>query len=169
LRLSIDAVSLPAVDSVPAAEALQAVRSGQAQVVDVRGSTAFRDGHLSGALWGIRPRLDRLGLDPALPVYLVGDEAAVTALVARDLGALGIAEVAAVAGGQAALAGAGAAVEAGPDRPSHEDAIDYLFFVHDRHDGNLESSRRYLAWEQGLIAQLDPAERAAFVLSDKVA
>jgi phage terminase large subunit-like protein len=48
--------------------------------------------------------------------------------------------------------------------PSREDAFDFLHFVHDRHDGNLEASRRYLAWEQGLIAQLDEAERGAFRL-----
>ena len=69
--------------------------------------------------------------------------------------------------GQPALVEAGAALEATPDTPGPEQAIDFLFFVHDRHDGNLESSRRYLAWEQGLIAQLDAAERAAFVLSDR--
>lgn len=71
-----------------------------------------------------------------------------------------------MAGGQAALAAAGAAMEATPDSPSDEEAIDFLLFVHDRHDGNLEASRRYLAWEQGLLAQLDPDERAAFRLSD---
>ena len=68
--------------------------------------------------------------------------------------------------GQAALRAAGAAIEASPETPNREEAIDFLFFVHDRHDGNLESSRRYLAWEQGLIAQLDAAERAAFTLAD---
>jgi hypothetical protein len=40
-----------------------------------------------------------------------------------------------------------------------------LFFVHDRHDGNLESARRYLEWETGLIAQLDEQEHASFRLA----
>jgi hypothetical protein len=57
-------------------------------------------------------------------------------------------------------------VAAGPESPSREEAIDFLWFVHDRHDGNLEASRAYLAWEQGLIAQLDAQERAAFTLAE---
>ena len=158
--------ALPPVASATAAEALAAVSAGRGCFVDLRGSSAFREGHVAGALWGIRPRLGRLGLDPAQPVYLVGAEE-VTAPAARDLAALGLAAVFTVAGGQPALVAAGAAVEAGPDVPTAEEAIDFLFFVHDRHDGNLDASRRYLAWEQGLIAQLDAAERAAFVLSDR--
>ena len=51
-----------------------------------------------------------------------------------------------------------------PDQPADVDAIDYLFFVHDRHDGNLEAARGYLAWEIDLVAQLSAAERAAFPL-----
>jgi predicted metal-dependent enzyme (double-stranded beta helix superfamily) len=31
--------------------------------------------------------------------------------------------------------------------------------VHDRHDGNLESTRRYLEWELGLLDQLDEQKR----------
>jgi hypothetical protein len=46
--------------------------------------------------------------------------------------------------------------------PSDDQCIDFLFFVHDRHDGNLESAKRYLEWEQGLMAQLDDDERAVF-------
>ncbi len=160
------ATNLPAVRGLAAAEALQAVQAGQGCFVDLRGSAAYREGHVAGARWGIRPRLGRLGLDRGQPVYLIGEARPVTALAARELEALGNAEVWVVEGGQAALEAAGASLEASPQSPSPEEAIDFLFFVHDRHDGNLEASRRYLAWEQGLIAQLDAAERAAFALSD---
>ena len=157
---------LPRAETLPAGEALQRVQAGTGRFVDLRSSTAYREGHVAGALWGIRPRLDRLPLDPGSPVYLVGDDAAVTALAARELGALGFTAVAAAAGGQAALVAAGAAIETSPGDPDPEAALDFLSFVHDRHDGNLAASRQYLAWEQGLIAQLDEAERAAFALSD---
>lgn len=168
LRILSDDVKsapLPPLATVTAAEVLQALREGRGQLVDLRASRAYRQGRVAGARWGIRPRLNRLGLDPRRPVYLIG-AADVCALAARDLAEDGCTEVAAVAGGQAALAAAGAAMEATPDSPSDEEAIDFLLFVHDRHDGNLEASRRYLAWEQGLLAQLDPDERAAFRLSD---
>ena len=68
------------------------------------------------------------------------------------------------AGSGLLLSQAGLPLVASPDAPSDAQCIDYLFFVHDRHDGNKESARRYLAWETGLVAQLDPAERAGFRL-----
>jgi hypothetical protein len=46
-----------------------------------------------------------------------------------------------------------------PDQPDEAACIDHLFFVHDRQDGNPEAARRYLEWELGLLAQLDPQER----------
>jgi len=48
--------------------------------------------------------------------------------------------------------------------PPDEQCIDFLFFVHDRHQGNKEAARRYLEWETGLVAQLDASELAAFHL-----
>jgi hypothetical protein len=36
--------------------------------------------------------------------------------------------------------------------------------VHDRHQGNLDAARRYLPWEQGLIAQCSLQELATFRL-----
>lgn len=159
------AIALPEAAPISAAEALAAQRAGRGQLVDLRSSQAYRAGHAAGALWGIRPRLDRLGLDPTRAVHLVGS-AETAALAGRDLAALGCTEVRVVDGGQPALAAAGAEVVATPHEPGEAAAIDFLHFVHDRHDGNLESSRRYLAWEQGLIAQLDAAERAAFQLSN---
>lgn len=157
---------LPTVATAPAAQALAALQEGHGQLVDLRSSAEYRVGHVAGARWSIRPRLGHLALDPARPVYLVGEGAA-AALAAQDLATLGCARVCLVEGGQAALEAAGAAREASPDNPSAEEAIDFLFFVHDRHDGNLDASRRYLAWEQGLIAQLDSHERAAFRLSER--
>jgi len=85
--------------------------------------------------------------------------------VARDLRGMGVEDVAAVEGGHAALVDYGGAQIASPDDPSDADAIDFLDFVHDRHDGNLDSSRRYLDWETGLIAQLDADEHRAFRLA----
>ena len=48
--------------------------------------------------------------------------------------------------------------------PPHADRIDFLFFVHDRHEGNKAAMRGYLQWETGLLAQLDEQERASFRL-----
>ncbi|NNK78916.1 MAG: rhodanese [Litoreibacter sp.] len=43
-------------------------------------------------------------------------------------------------------------------------APDIPWFAHGRHDGDHDASRLYLSWEQGLVAQLDPEERAQFHL-----
>ncbi|TKR54707.1 hypothetical protein D7I39_14605 [Allopusillimonas ginsengisoli] len=43
-----------------------------------------------------------------------------------------------------------------------EACIDYLFFVHDRHDGNKEAARKYLEWETNLVSQIDDQERNTF-------
>jgi rhodanese-related sulfurtransferase len=157
--------SIPAPDGIGASDALQAVQSGNGCFVDVRSSASFQAGHVSGALWGIRPRFERLLLERNTPVHLIGDDVDVTALAAKEFDTLGFVDVHAVEGGQQALIASGATIEVSPNTPGPEDAIDFLHFVHDRHDGNLESSRRYLAWEQGLIAQLDEAERASFRLT----
>ncbi|MNT95345.1 hypothetical protein D3C72_2372060 [compost metagenome] len=46
--------------------------------------------------------------------------------------------------------------------PSDEACIDYLFFVHDRHDGNKAAARQYLAWETNLVKQIDERELATY-------
>jgi rhodanese-related sulfurtransferase len=148
-------------ERVAAAEALARIAGGGWRLLDLRGSMDYRRGHVAGAVWSVRPRLGALAAAGA-SVAIVAEEAEVADLAARDLIEQGAARVAWIEGGEAALAAAGAAIEATPGRPRDEEAIDHLFFVHDRHDGNLEASRRYLAWETGLVGQLDAVERAAF-------
>jgi len=164
-------VSVPPVTRIAATAALALLhrpgpQADGAMLIDLRGSMAFRKCHVPGATWGVRPMLARL-LDRAHAaghVLLLADDAGMAALVAADLRDAGVRRVALVDGGLAALSKAGAALQSTPSIPDDAEAIDHLFFVHDRHDGNLEASRRYLAWETGLLAQLSPAERAEFHL-----
>ena len=134
-----------------------------AVLLDLRSSQAHRAGAPVGAMWAIRPRLDRLAGGAPREVLLLGDDPRVATLAAPDLVEAGTQDIALIEGGSAAWTKAGLPVEI-PGGPSDAEAIDFLVFVHDRHDGNLESSRRYLAWEQGLLAQLDAAERAVLSL-----
>jgi rhodanese-related sulfurtransferase len=152
------------------AETWDALSAGTCRLLDLRSSEAHRAGHPAGAEWVIRPTLPAT---PALSppeksegnqrmVVLLAEEPAIAGLAAIDFGELGWSEVHLLEGGMEAWRAAGLPVETSPDRPPPAEAIDFLQFVHDRHDGNLESSRRYLAWEQGLVAQLDAEERAEF-------
>ncbi len=133
-------------------------------VIDVRSSMAFRRAHMAGAIWSIRPRLATVALpSDRSDVVLVADDDAVAALAAAELLARrDVSSVSVLTGGFAAWAAAGLPCESSPDQPSDQACIDFLFFVHDRHEGNREAARRYLEWETGLIAQLDSDELAEF-------
>lgn len=97
---------------------------------------------------------------------LLADDPGIASLAAKDLSerAPGL-EIRLLRGGLEAWKHAGGRIEASHDTPSAADAIDFLGFLHDRHAGNLESARRYLAWETGLIAQLDAYDLAEFHLA----
>jgi rhodanese-related sulfurtransferase len=150
--------------SVSVDEAAAALRAGAATVVDLRSGMAYREGHIAGAVWSIRPKIG--AVRPASgTIILAADEAGVAASAALDLFEAGSNDVRLLAGGYAAWRDAGLPVEASPDRPSDADCIDFLFFTHGRHDGNAEAARQYLAWETGLLAQLDDQERGVFRLA----
>jgi rhodanese-related sulfurtransferase len=152
--------------SLPALDAISPAAVGTALLVDLRAGMSYRKAHPRGALWAIRPRLDALVKAAAgRPLVLLADEEAVARAAALDLAAAGAGHVALLAGGFAAWQAAGLPVESTPDLPSNADCIDYLFFVHDRHEGNREAAMQYLAWETHLIEQLDPQELAGFRVS----
>jgi hypothetical protein len=122
----------------------------------------YRAKHIAGARWSIRPRLDRLTLDAARPVVLLAEDATLAAWAAGDLRALGITDIKANTGTPESWSAHGIALESTPADPADGECIDYLFFVHDRHDGNKAAARQYLAWETNLTKQIDDRERAAY-------
>jgi len=144
-----------------------ALRAGLAErrmfALDLRPSMQYRAARLPGSAWSLRPVLARdvAGVPHDTTLVLVGDPE-VAALAARDLAVLGYADVRVLQGGIAAWQAAGQALEQGAEALPDARCIDYLFFVHDRHDGNKEAARRYLAWETGLVSQLDAQELAIF-------
>jgi rhodanese-related sulfurtransferase len=148
------------VPSITVGEAVERARTGAA-LIDLRPSMSYRAAHLPGARWSTRSRLPRLSAGCA--ALLVGDPDAV-ALVGLDLSEAGVAEIRRVEGDESAWQSNGVSLVATPDDPSDAEAIDYLFFVHDRHDGNLDAARNYLAWETGLTAQLDLSEAGEYRL-----
>ena len=124
------------------------MRTGTLEVIDLRASMAYRRGHMAGARWTTRPRL-AAGLVLAGAVAIVADEAALAALAAIDLAEAGSSDVRVIAGGYQAWCDAGLPIEVSADR-------------HGRHDGDAAAARQYLAWEIGLLDQLDPQERGVF-------
>jgi len=134
----------------------------QASILDARPSARFREGSLRDAQWTIRPALER-GLAGGLrePVLLLGESRARLMLMAADLERAGHRDIRLCVAGEADLRACGLPMASHDDMPD-EACIDYLFFVHDRHDGNKEAARKYLEWETNLVSQLDEQERTTF-------
>jgi len=151
----------PSLAPVAPEEAVRLAAQGKAILLDLRSSMQFRAGHLHSARWAIRPLLPAMNIDRSMPVFLAGPLEA-TAPAASDLATQGSKDIRQVTGVPERWKEKGLQLEVTPDRPSDQEAIDFLFFVHDRHDGNLEAARRYLAWETGLVALLDAAERSEY-------
>ena len=141
------------------------LRDGSIRLLDLRPSMSYRKEHIDGAVWSIRPRIAAAVADPAQTAVLVADEPGLAALAARDLAEAGVRDVRLLAGGHAAAHAAGLPMAATASTPGDADCIDFLFFTHGRHDGNAEAARQYLAWELGLLAQLDAEERGVLSVS----
>lgn len=167
---SASAGALPELESISAAQLAAGLQTSRMRVMDVRASMSYRKAHIAGAHWGIRSRLPALATFAGTceTVVLIGDEDGVAALAAAEWRASGTGahvRLVQLAGGMDAWTAAQLALESSPTQPADADCIDYLFFVHDRHDGNKAAARQYLQWETGLLAQLDQRELDAFKIS----
>jgi rhodanese-related sulfurtransferase len=154
--------ALPALDTISAADLKRALDARTCAVFDLGAGTRFRKAHIPASRWSTRVRLAADAGNWKNPVVLVAEEAGVARLAATELLEAGVKDVKLLDGGIAAWTKAGYATEATPDSPTDAECIDHLFFVHDRHAGNKAAMRQYLAWETGLIAQLDDQDRQAF-------
>jgi rhodanese-related sulfurtransferase len=153
---------LPRLPEIAALELGQLLDAGACTVIDLGASMNFRRAHIPGCRWSIRPRIAETARNARGEVVLVTDEPEVASLAAIDLAEAGATDLRLLKGGLPAWVDAGYPTESSPDAPADEDCLDYLFFVHDRHAGNREAMKQYLAWETGLIAQLDAQDRALF-------
>jgi len=152
----------PALASITVAELVDAQLKRTAEVIDVRPAMAYRTGFIPQSRWSIRPRIAAAVGDTAKTIVLVAEEPEIAALAALDLAEAGCRDIRLLAGGIGAWRKAGMPLIVRPDSPPDAECIDFLFFTHGRHEGNAEAARQYLAWETGLIAQLDAQERGVF-------
>ncbi|MHA1164137.1 MAG: rhodanese-like domain-containing protein [Alphaproteobacteria bacterium] len=155
---------LAALKSISAADAKALADNGSAQLIDIRGSMTYREGHINGALWSIRPRITA-AVQGNLPVLLVADDPGIAALAASELREAGVDVSGHLSGDVTDWKAAGFEIIETPNEPADDDCIDYLFLTPERNQGNLDDARAYLAWEVGLIDQLDEQERGVFAIS----
>ncbi len=159
----IQAVALPALARIQPDALVAALSGDEVILIDVRPSMQFRQSRLAGTRWSIRPHLAGLLAGEHRRVVLIADEPAVAACAAIDLQELGL-SVSLLEGNPAAWKAAGLALHNKGTTLANSECIDFLFFVHDRHDGNKEAARQYLAWEVNLIGQLDQQELRSYRL-----
>jgi rhodanese-related sulfurtransferase len=132
-------------------------------LLDLRASAAFRKSHVEGARWSIRPNIAGDAV-AGRSVALMADDPRIAQLAAIDLAEAGVTDIRLLAATCAECAACGITTLVTPDTPPDAERIDFLFFVHDRHEGNKEAARGYLAWETGLLQQLHASERGSFRL-----
>jgi rhodanese-related sulfurtransferase len=146
------------------AEAAALLESGRGQVIDLRSSMSYRDEHIAGADWSIRPRVASAVRDPSRPIVLVADDPRIAALATLDLAEAGAGDVAVLRGGLGAWKAEGRPVVATPTVPADSECVDFVWHTLGRNEGNLDAARAYLAWEVNLVGQMDEQEKASFRL-----
>lgn len=135
------------------------------KLIDLRPSMKYRETHIQNATWSIRPKLSELAaLSKENSVLLIAEDFATAQLAAVDLLEIGVEHIFVNTDTPAMWKEAKLKLETTPNSPIDEECIDYLFFVHDRHDGNKAAARQYLAWEMNLLAQIDEQEKNTYKL-----
>jgi rhodanese-related sulfurtransferase len=141
---------------ISTAELQDIAQNSSAILLDIRGSMQFRKAHLPNSTWAIRPRFVDVVSKVDKPIVLISDDPALTYGALLELRHFNLSAA------LYELKGNTFPTElktiSSESIPSDAECIDFLFFVHDRHDGNKDAARRYLEWETGLIAQLDADE-----------
>ncbi|GGJ43656.1 rhodanese-like domain-containing protein [Neoroseomonas lacus] len=137
---------------------------GAAQVVDLARSIDFRDGHVPGALWGIRTRLARLSdrLTGDRQIVVAAPEEAQARLAAAELQGFAKAPVKILAGGTKAWAAAGFPMAADRRDPEDADCVDFYLRPYDRNEGIEEAMHAYLSWEIDLVHEVKKDGDAPF-------
>lgn len=155
----------------------QTLKDKSTLVFDLGPSLGFRRGHIPGAYWVSRRHLaERIEqvLDHQRSthrVVLLSEDDQKTLLAMSDLASWADEKkivLQFLKGGIKAWQAAGLPIEATPDQPHDSECIDFLFFVHDRHSGNRDAMRQYLAWETGLMAQVTEEDKKLFTLYEQV-
>ncbi len=138
--------------------------ASDATVVDLARSIEFRDGHIPGALWGLRTRLEALRdrLAVARLVVLTSPDGVLARLAVAEVKALTRAPVRVLEGGTAAWARAAHRLRHDSANPPDEACIDVALRPYDRTSGIAEAMRAYLSWEIDLVHEIGRDGTIAF-------
>ena len=135
-----------------------------ALIVDLARSIDFRAGHIPGAVWGIRTRLDRLRdrLAAASRVVATSPDGVLAAMATEELQHLTTAPVHVLAGGTQAWVRAGGVLVADRTDPPDADCVDFYLRPYDRNSGVEAAMHAYLSWEIDLVHEIERDGTVAF-------
>jgi rhodanese-related sulfurtransferase/predicted metal-dependent enzyme (double-stranded beta helix superfamily) len=152
-----------AVTTVSVAELAEALGRGEAVVVDIDSSLAYREAHIPGAWFAIRSRLAEAL--PKLPergtLVLTSSDGVLAQLAVPELAALTRRPVKALAGGTAAWRAAGRPQASGEERMA-DAPVDAWQRPYDLGAGVEQAMKAYLAWETGLLDEIGEDGDARF-------
>jgi hypothetical protein len=164
LEGGLDALTIEPAEPVP--ELLGVVEAVSAQgladlgasavVVDLARSVEFRAGHVPGAVWGVRSRLDKLRgvLAGAERVVITSPDGMLARLAVPEVAALTRAKVQVLAGGTDGWRALGLPLAADRTVPADADCIDFYLRPYDRNAGVEEAMHAYLSWEIDLVHEI---------------
>lgn len=152
------AAPAPVLATIDAQTVADALKDATAVLVDLRPSMAFRKAQIEGSVWSIRSLLAGAVAGESRPLVLLADDPAVAQWAALELPQAQRSSLRVLDGGISAWQQAGLPLLENPTYPPKEQCIDFLFFTHDRHAGNKDAARQYLAWETGLLGQMTASE-----------
>ncbi|HEX2943096.1 MAG TPA: rhodanese-like domain-containing protein, partial [Rhodopila sp.] len=133
-------------------------------VVDLARSIDFRDGHIPGAVWGVRSRLDALRsqLSAAAHVVATSPDGVLARLAVPELRGLTAATVRVLDGGTDAWHAYGRPLVKDRTTPPDEACIDFYLRPYDRNSGVEEAMNAYLSWEIDLVHEIERDGTVAF-------
>lgn len=125
-------------------------------VVDLARSIDFRDGHIPGAVWGVRSRLDALRsqLSAAAHVVLTSPDGMLARLAVPEVRGLTAAPVRVLDGGTDGWHAYGRPLVKDRTTPPDEACIDFYLRPYDRNSGVEEAMNAYLSWEIDLVHEI---------------
>jgi rhodanese-related sulfurtransferase len=125
-------------------------------VVDLARSVEYRDGHIPGALWGVRSRLAALAvpLAAARHVVLTAPDGVLARLAVAETQSLTKAEVKVLEGGTESWHAFGRPLVKDRTSPPDEACIDFYLRPYDRNSGIEEAMNAYLSWEIDLVHEI---------------
>jgi rhodanese-related sulfurtransferase len=139
-------------------------RGDNTVVIDLARSIDFRDGHIPGALWGLRSRLNTLTepLAAAKHVVITSPDGVLARLAIDEVKALTKGDVRVLDGGTHAWHAFGRPLVKDRTTPPDEACIDFYLRPYDRNSGVEEAMNAYLTWEIELVNEIKRDDTIAF-------